>query len=93
MAAIIDPYSYLDRYKTMKILQIQTSGDEFFLPDNEDAFWNDLQIATGGSFLRRLPNAEHTCAGHEISLFFTMRSFYMSIYDNRPLPSFKWTKT
>ncbi len=26
---------YLDRYKTMKILQIQTGGDEFFLPDNE----------------------------------------------------------
>ena len=26
---------YLDRYRKMKILQIQTSGDEFFLPDNE----------------------------------------------------------
>ncbi|CAF1002204.1 unnamed protein product [Rotaria sordida] len=93
MAAIIDPYSYFDRYRNMKILQIQTGGDEFFLPDNEDAFWYDLQVATGGSFLRRIPNAEHSCAGHEISIFFTMRSFYLSIYDNRPLPSFKWTKT
>jgi hypothetical protein len=60
-------------------------------------------------YYRRLPNAEHSCAGHEVSLFFTMRSFYMSVYDvsqlfifvwillfywkNRPLPSFKWTKT
>lgn len=26
---------YFDRYKNMKILQIQSSGDEFFLPDNE----------------------------------------------------------
>jgi hypothetical protein len=26
---------YLDRYRNMKILQLQTSGDEFFLPDNE----------------------------------------------------------
>jgi len=93
MAQIIDPYSYLERYKNMKILQVQSSGDEFFLPDNEDTFWNDLQVATGGSFLRRLPNAEHSCAGHEISIFFTMRSFYLSIYDNRPLPSFKWMKT
>ncbi|CAF1001048.1 unnamed protein product [Adineta steineri] len=93
MGDIIDPYKYFDRYKNMKILQIQTGGDEFFLPDNEDAFWGDLQTATGGSFIRRLPNAEHSCAGHEISLFFTMRSFYLSIYDNRPLPSFKWTKT
>ncbi|CAF3414533.1 unnamed protein product [Rotaria sp. Silwood1] len=52
MGQIIDPYSYFDRYKNMKLLQIQSSGDEFFLPDNEDAFWNDLQIATGGSYLR-----------------------------------------
>ncbi|CAF0973466.1 unnamed protein product [Adineta ricciae] len=93
MGQIVDPYSYFERYRRMKILQIQTGGDEFFLPDNEDAFWTDLQVATGGSYLRRLPNAEHSCAGHEISLFFTMRSFYLSIYDNRPLPSFKWIKT
>lgn len=26
---------YFDRYKNMKLLQIQSSGDEFFLPDNE----------------------------------------------------------
>lgn len=26
---------YFERYKRMKILQIQTGGDEFFLPDNE----------------------------------------------------------
>ncbi len=64
----------------------------------QDAFWKDLQTATGGSYLRylkngisilkfnlflnrRLPNAEHSCAGHEISIFFTMRSFYLSIYE------------
>lgn len=93
MAQIVDPYSYFDRYRNVKLLQIQSSGDEFFLPDNEDAFWNVLQVATGGSYLRRLANAEHSCAGHEISLFFSMRSFYLSIYDNKPLPSFKWTKT
>jgi len=26
---------YFERYKNMKLLQIQSSGDEFFLPDNE----------------------------------------------------------
>jgi hypothetical protein len=26
---------YLERYKNVKLLQIQSSGDEFFLPDNE----------------------------------------------------------
>jgi hypothetical protein len=26
---------YFERYKNVKLLQIQTGGDEFFLPDNE----------------------------------------------------------
>lgn len=47
------------------------------------------------------------CIGHLISILFTMRSFYLSIYEVRrdklseinsfsqeePLPSFKWTKS
>lgn len=53
----------------MKIFQFQTTGDEFFILDNEvgstawhtdlllfgalqDAFWQDLQRATGGTYLR-----------------------------------------
>ncbi|CAF3613982.1 unnamed protein product [Rotaria sp. Silwood1] len=93
MSQIIDPYYYFDRYAKVKILQIQSSGDEFFLLDNEDTFWQELQLATGGTYLRRLPNADHSCAGHEISLFWTMRSFYLSIYENKPLPSLRWMKT
>ncbi|CAF1690471.1 unnamed protein product, partial [Adineta ricciae] len=52
LSAIIDPLNYIDRFSKTKILQIQATGDEFFLLDNEAVFWNDLQIATGGSFLR-----------------------------------------
>ncbi|UJR29763.1 hypothetical protein I4U23_017311 [Adineta vaga] len=93
LTAIIDPLNYIDRFSKMKILQIQATGDEFFLLDNENAFWKDLQDATGGSFLRRMPNADHVCVGHIISLFFTMRSFYMSVYDERPLPKLQWIKS
>lgn len=39
----------------------------------------------------RIPNAEHTCVGHIISLFFTMRSFYMSVYDVSAYSSFQRT--
>jgi PhoPQ-activated pathogenicity-related protein len=92
MSQIIDPYNYLDRFTQMKILSLQTAGDEFFLLDGEFSFWNTMQTATGALLLRRLPNAEHSCAGHEISLFLTMRSFYLSVYDNRSLPSLKWIK-
>ena len=35
------------------------------LKDNTHAYWPNLVAATNGSvLLRRLPNAEHTCAGH-----------------------------
>ena len=40
-----------------------------------------------------MPNADHVCVGHIISLFFTMRSFYMSVYDEKPLPKLQWIKS
>lgn len=50
--------------------------------EDTHSFWTDLLAATDGSaLLRRLPNAEHSCAGHEISMFFTMRSFFLSSYE------------
>ena len=63
------------------MLVINSAGDEFFIPDDYDYFWTNLRAATNGTALnRRLPNAEHSCAGHEISLFFSMRSFFLSAY-------------
>ncbi|CAF1349524.1 unnamed protein product [Rotaria sp. Silwood1] len=58
-----------------------------------DVFWRDLQRATGGTYLRRIPNAEHQCIGHLISILLTMRSFYLSIYENQSLPSLTWIKS
>jgi PhoPQ-activated pathogenicity-related protein len=72
----------LDRYANINLMLINSAGDEFFLPDDYDFFWNDLRAATGGSVMaRRLPNGEHSCAGHEISIFFTLRSFFLSVYN------------
>ncbi|CAF3739734.1 unnamed protein product [Rotaria magnacalcarata] len=94
MAKIIDPFNYFNRYKSIKTLQIQTTGDEFFLLDNEIyAFWKELQLTTGGTYLRRIPNAEHQCIGHLISIVLTIQSFYLSVYDNKPLPSLTWIKS
>ncbi|CAF0948355.1 unnamed protein product [Rotaria sordida] len=89
MADIIDPYSYLDRYAQVKLFQIQASNDEFFVPDSEDYFWDDLQMKTGGTLLRRIPNTGHNIQGYMESL----ESFYLSVADRQILPSFKWTRT
>ena len=32
---LLNYLDYLDRYKNTRLLQIQTSGDEFFIPDDE----------------------------------------------------------
>ncbi|CAF1366345.1 unnamed protein product, partial [Rotaria sordida] len=92
MAGIIDPYNYFNRYTTIKTLQIQTTGDEFFLLDNEICP-PELQRATGGTYLRRIPNAKHQCIGHLISIVLTIRSFYLSIYEKQTLPSLQWIKS
>jgi hypothetical protein len=42
--------------------------------------------------IRRLPNAEHSCAGHEISIFFTLRSFFLSVYEKQLLPRISWNR-
>ncbi len=58
MCSTVDSYSvdlhidYLDRFTQMKILSLQTAGDEFFLLDGEFSFWNTMQTATGALLLR-----------------------------------------
>jgi len=93
MERIIDPYYYFDRYVDLKISLINSGGDEFFLPDNSDYFWTNLRTVTNGSVtIRRIPNADHSCAGHEISILFSLRSFFLSAYNNQKTPMMTWTR-
>ncbi|RMZ97242.1 autocrine proliferation repressor A-like [Brachionus plicatilis] len=88
---IVDPISYLDRYKETNILVMTTSGDEFFLPENTNSYWDNLVAATDGKvLLRRLPNAEHEIYEHAISEFASLRSFFLSTYEKSLLPKVKW---
>ncbi|XP_050394472.1 autocrine proliferation repressor protein A [Patella vulgata] len=89
MADIIDPIAYNDRYATIPKIIVSTGGDEFFLPDDSHYYFNELQ---GPKYLRILPNAEHSCAGHEISLLFTMRAFFLSVITKTTLPKFTWVR-
>lgn len=43
----------------------------------KDYFWDDLQVATGGSHLGRIPNSGHAIVGVIDSLL----SFYLSVCD------------
>lgn len=88
MADIIDPISYNDRYVNKPKLITSTGGDEFFMVDDSKYYFDELK---GPKYLRMMPNAEHSCAGHEISLLFGIRAFYLSVMNNKPLPQISWT--
>ena len=58
MAEIIDPYTYRERL-TMPKMVVSATGDEFFAPDDSYAWFDEL-AKHGLTYLRLLPNAEHS---------------------------------
>jgi PhoPQ-activated pathogenicity-related protein len=87
MADIVDPYSYID-HLTMPKLIISSSGDEFFLPDDNYYFLDDIK---GETHIRVLPNDEHSCAAHAVGIMFDARAFYLSLVQDYPRPKMTWT--
>ena len=53
---IEEPYEYRDRL-TMPKLMLNASGDQFFLPDSSQFYFDELQ---GEKHLRYVPNATHS---------------------------------
>ncbi len=86
--AIEDPYSYRDRerLKIAKFL-INAAGDQFFLPDNSQFYFGDLQ---GEKHLRYVPNAKHDLKGSDALQ--SLQAFYESVLDGRPRPRYSWNK-
>jgi len=86
--AIEDPYNYRnrDRLKIPKYL-VNASGDQFFLPDNSQFYFRDLQ---GETYLRYTPNSKHNLAGTDARE--SLLAYYQAILTNRPRPQFSWKK-
>ncbi|XP_078610561.1 autocrine proliferation repressor protein A-like [Branchiostoma floridae x Branchiostoma japonicum] len=88
MEAIIDPLAYKDRLTMPKYI-IGTTGDQFLMPDDSHYYWDQLEEE---KYIRWIPNAEHTMAGHEISLLFGIRAFFLSLVEDWPRPEMTWTR-
>jgi PhoPQ-activated pathogenicity-related protein len=87
LADIVDPYSYLDRL-TMPKYVICSLGDEFFLPDDPQFFFKDLQ---GEKSLRMVPNAEHSLIGHELDIGYAIETWGYMLMNNIRRPTATWT--
>lgn len=82
---IEDPLSYLDRL-TMPKLVMNASGDQFFLPDSSQFYWNELK---GPKALRYVPNADHGLNGTDAGE--SIIAFYSLILNQKQIPDFRWS--
>ena len=58
---IEDPYAYRDRL-TMPKFMINSAGDQYFLPDSSQFYFNAL---VGEKYLRYVPNTDHSLKGSD----------------------------
>ncbi len=83
---IEEPYEYRERFTMPKFI-INASGDQFFLPDSWQFYFDQLP---GEKFLRYVPNADHgvrdhTDAGQSIAAYF------QAIVTGAKRPEFTWS--
>ena len=86
--AIEDPFNYRHRKSlTMPKFMINASGDEFFLPDNSQFYFDELPAE---KLIRYVPNAKHNLAGSDA--LESLTAFYQSVITGHPRPRFSWRK-
>jgi len=81
----VEPYHYRERF-TMPKLIVNAAGDQFFLPDSSQFYFDDLP---GEKHLRYIPNVDHSLRGSDAAE--TLMAFFESVIYERPRPRFSWT--
>ena len=82
---IVDPYQYRRRL-TMPKFVVNDTGDQFFLPDSSQFYFDDL---LGVKRLRYIPNTDHSLGGSDAAQ--TIEACYQAVLAKAPLPQFSWT--
>ncbi|HUG94216.1 MAG TPA: PhoPQ-activated pathogenicity-related family protein [Planctomycetaceae bacterium] len=85
LMTIEDPYLYRERFTMPKCI-INATGDQFFLPDSSQFYFDDLP---GEKHLCYVPNGDHSL--RETNAFETLIAFQWSIVNDVPRPKFSWT--
>lgn len=92
LLAVIDPYDYRDLLTKPKFL-INSSGDQFFLPDSARYYLADV---TGETRVRYVPNTDHslsTAAAGVQDALLSLLGWYHSILADTPRASLSWVRT
>lgn len=82
---LVDPWYYRHRLTMPKFI-VNASGDQFFLPDSSQFYFDGLR---GEKHLRYVPNADHGLRGSDAIESIT--AFYALILAGKERPEFSWT--
>lgn len=81
---IVEPFEYRARL-TMPKLMLNACGDQFFLPDSSQFYFDRLP---GVKYLRYVPNADHSLKGSDA--WDTLIAWHHAQLNHAPLPRFSW---
>ena len=81
---IVDPYEYRDRFANMPKYMVNGTGDEFFVPDSAQFYFDDLP---GDKYLRYVPNVGHGAAANALD---SITAFYEAVIAGADMPDFSW---
>ena len=81
---IEEPYQYRQRLTIPKYI-VNAAGDQFFLPDSSQFYWDDLK---GPKYLRYVPNADHSLRNSDALQ--GMLAFYDSVIQSKTPPKYGW---
>ena len=89
LTKVNDPYSYRDQLDMPKFI-LNSSGDQFFLPDSSRFYLDDLK---GETHIRFAPNTDHSLVNSQTGVadsLFSLLGWYQSILYGLPRPDINW---
>lgn len=80
----VEPYHACEKITMPKYI-INSTGDEFFVPDSSNFYFGELK---GPKYLRYIPNTNHSLAGSNYNE--SVAAFYLALHSGKRLPEMRW---
>ncbi|MDP6419369.1 MAG: PhoPQ-activated protein PqaA family protein, partial [Candidatus Krumholzibacteria bacterium] len=84
---LVDPFVYRDRCTMNKII-FNSTGDQFFLPDSWQFYYEDLP---GPKYLRYVPNTDHSMSQLSVDVVAEVLGLYVTLLADEPFPDYSWS--